>query len=227
MEKASQRPASGTNNGPASDDDRNPNPNTNTNSNSTARDNMVKDDGKTKTGKKTLWVDVQKCFNCGKHGHRLPKCTQCSQAFYCDSDCQRKHWQKHKPVCRAAVAALARHATRERLARAVRTKGKEEVEGGDQDDLCVICQAKPVDPVEVSWILMHICRIWWGLLAVHVLTHGASCSLTCVFATPLLATAPVWPRVLQVVHGGAAPQRRGQVMPPLPQAAPARAGSAV
>ena len=164
MEKASQRPASGTNNGPASDDDRNPNPNTNTNSNSTARDNMVKDDGKTKTGKKTLWVDVQKCFNCGKHGHRLPKCTQCSQAFYCDSDCQRKHWRKHKPVCRAAVAALARHATRERLARAVRKKGKEKVEGGDQDDLCVICQAKPVDPVEVSWILlMHVSNLVGGV----------------------------------------------------------------
>ena len=48
--------------------------------------------------------------------------------------------------------ALARHATRERLARAVRKKGKEKVEGGDQDDLCVICQAKPVDPVEVRGI---------------------------------------------------------------------------
>ena len=53
-------------------------------------------------------------------------------------------------MCRAAVAALARHARRERLARAVREMGKEKVEGGEEDELCVICQEKPVDPVEVS-----------------------------------------------------------------------------
>ena len=78
--------------------------------------------------KKTLWVTVFKCFQCGKRGHKLPKCTQCSQAYYCNADCQRKHWKTHKPVCRAAVAAMARLATRERLARAVREKGKDEVE---------------------------------------------------------------------------------------------------
>ena len=105
---------------------------------------------KNKTGKKTLWVDVHKCFECGKHGHNLPKCRQCSQAYYCDSDCQRKHWRKHKPVCQAAVAALARRATRERLARAVREKGGKQVKGAEEDGLCVICLAKPVDPVEVS-----------------------------------------------------------------------------
>ena len=39
---------------------------------------------------------------------------------------------------------------RERLARAVREKGADKVEGAEEDTLCVICQAKPVDPVEVS-----------------------------------------------------------------------------
>ena len=53
-------------------------------------------------------------------------------------------------MCRAAVAALARRAHRERLARAVRAKGKDNVEGAEEDDLCVICQDRPVDPVEVS-----------------------------------------------------------------------------
>ena len=79
--------------------------------------------------------------------YNLPRCTQCAQAYYCNAACQRKHWRKHKPVCRAAVAALARHATR---ARAVREKGREKVEGAEEDALCVICQAEPVDPVEVS-----------------------------------------------------------------------------
>ena len=140
-------------NGPASDDnssnscrsDRSHKPRDGT------KPNTVKD-GKKKTtgGKKTMWVEVQKCFNCGKHGHNLPRCRQCSQAYYCDSDCQRKHWRKHKPVCRATVAALARRAMRERLARAVREKGADKVEGAEEDTLCVICQAKPVDPVEVS-----------------------------------------------------------------------------
>ena len=99
---------------------------------------------------KTLWVTVFKCFQCGKRGHKLPKCTQCSQAYYCNADCQRKHWKTHKPVCRAAVAAMARRATRERLARAVRDKGKDKVEHSADDDLCVICQDMTVDAVEVS-----------------------------------------------------------------------------
>ena len=77
---------------------------------------IVKSDGEEKKkqtdGKKTMWVTVFRCFHCGKHGHNLPKCRQCAQAYYCDSDCQRKHWRKHRPVCIAAVAALARHAPR-------------------------------------------------------------------------------------------------------------------
>ena len=111
----------------------------------------VKSDGKKMSGgKKTLWVTIFRCFHCGKHGHNLRRCSQCAQAYYCDADCQRKHWRKHRPVCRATVAALARRATRERLARAVREEGADSVEGAEEDTLCVICQAKPVDPVEVS-----------------------------------------------------------------------------
>ena len=135
---------SSTGNGPVSDGaDAQPN--------SSATNRKVKqDEKKTKTGKKPDWVTVYRCFHCGKHGHNLPKCRQCAQAYYCDADCQRKHWPKHRPVCRAAVAALARRATRERLARAVRAKGKDNVEGAEEDELCVICLDKPVDPVEVS-----------------------------------------------------------------------------
>ena len=117
-----------------------------------------KSDGSNKTGKgkpplgdrKVPWVTIFRCYECGKHGHNLRRCSQCAQAYYCDADCQREHWRRHKPVCRAAVAALARCAARERLARAIREKGADKVEGAEEDALCVICQAKPVDPVEVS-----------------------------------------------------------------------------
>ena len=139
---------SATANGPASDDSSSANSSTTAPQQQAADRND--DDGKKKTGTKTLWVTVFRCFHCGKHGHNLPKCRQCAQAYYCNADCQRKHWRKHKPVCRAAVAALAHRATRERLARAVREKGKKNVKGAEKDELCVICLEKPVDPVEVS-----------------------------------------------------------------------------
>ena len=144
------RPNRTANGPPASDDS---STNASTRDGGAAEQPIVKDVAKKKKNindKKSLWVTVFKCFQCGKRGHKLPKCTQCSQAYYCNADCQRKHWKKHKPVCRAAVAALARRATRERLARAVREKGKDKVEHSGDDELCVICQDTTVDPVEVS-----------------------------------------------------------------------------
>ena len=36
-----------------------------------------------------------------------------------------------------------------RLARAVREKGKDKVEDGEDDALCVICLGPPVDPIQV------------------------------------------------------------------------------
>ena len=51
------------------------------------------------------------------------------------------------------MAAKADDARRERLARAVREKGKDKVEGGEDDALCVICLGPPVDEIEVRWLL--------------------------------------------------------------------------
>ena len=59
------------------------------------------------------------------------------------------------------MAARADDARRERLARAVREKGKHKVEGGEDDALCVICLGLPVDPVVVrafSWLELRVAR---------------------------------------------------------------------
>ena len=102
------------------------------------------------------WVDLFTCFHCGKEGRSPPlrRCSQCEIAYYCSKTCQRGHWKQHKAACIAAVAAKAEDARRERLARAVREKGKGKVEGGEDDTLCVICLGPPVDAVVVrgcSW----------------------------------------------------------------------------
>ena len=105
--------------------------------------------GPTKTLVK--WVDLFTCFHCGKEGRSPPlrRCSQCEIAYYCSKTCQRGHWKQHKAACIAAVAARADDARRERLARAVREKGRDEVEGGEDDALCVICLGPSVDPVMV------------------------------------------------------------------------------
>ena len=76
-------------------------------------------------------------------------CTQCEEAYYCDPECERAHAKVHSPVCVATVTAKALHAHRVRLARDVREKGKANVEGGKEDDLCVICMEPPEDEVKV------------------------------------------------------------------------------
>ena len=110
--------------------------------------------GKTKQAgtKPVLWVDLFRCFHCQTEGRSPPlrKCSQCEIAFYCSKACQRGHWKVHKAACIAAVAAKAQDATRQRLARAVRAKGKEKVERAADDALCVICLGPPVDAVQVS-----------------------------------------------------------------------------
>jgi len=103
-----------------------------------------------------MWVTIFKCFNCGKHGHNLVKCGRCEETYYCDRKCQIAHAKAHAKVCVATVTAKAQRAHRERIARAVREGGKEKVEGGEEDELCVICQSKPVNAVQVSGL----CVCW-------------------------------------------------------------------
>ena len=76
-------------------------------------------------------------------------CNQCGEAYYCDRDCERAHAEAHAKVCVATVTAKAQDAHRVRLARAVREKGKDKVDGAEEDSLCVICQSTPVNPIQV------------------------------------------------------------------------------
>ena len=79
----------------------------------------------------------------------------------------KAHWKIHKPACIAAVAAKAQDATRQRLARAVRERGKGKVKGGEDDAMCVICYGPPVDPVEVS-VCVSVCVGGYGRKFLHV-----------------------------------------------------------
>ena len=57
------------------------------------------------------------------------------------------------------MAAKAEDARRERLARAVREKGKDKVKGAEDDAVCVICFGPPVDAVEVGGCAFGVG--WW------------------------------------------------------------------
>ena len=43
--------------------------------------------------------DCGSCPVCGKIAET--KCTGCRQIYYCNRECQKKHWKKHKPECKA------------------------------------------------------------------------------------------------------------------------------
>lgn len=40
------------------------------------------------------------CAACGRKSEQPPSCSRCKLAYYCDSDCQRSHWDQHKSECR-------------------------------------------------------------------------------------------------------------------------------
>ena len=71
------------------------------------------------------------CCHCGKSGAKLLTCGQCHRARYCDRECQRRDWKRHRRACRAAVAAEATRATRAREATAAaRAAGGRPAAGG-------------------------------------------------------------------------------------------------
>jgi hypothetical protein len=46
-------------------------------------------------------LSLHACSACGStDGYKLA-CTRCKAVWYCNIDCQRADWRKHKVVCRA------------------------------------------------------------------------------------------------------------------------------
>jgi TPR repeat protein len=49
---------------------------------------------------------TQCCADCGVEGDSLKMCKACMHARYCNAECQKKHWPKHKAACKERVAEL-------------------------------------------------------------------------------------------------------------------------
>jgi len=48
----------------------------------------------------THWsVILAHCAACGEHNERLLSCGRCFTVAYCSTDCQKRHWLKHKSAC--------------------------------------------------------------------------------------------------------------------------------
>jgi len=46
------------------------------------------------------------CSKCGKESDTLKKCTACKCVWYCDKDCQNRHWKEHKKECKVIKKEL-------------------------------------------------------------------------------------------------------------------------
>lgn len=41
----------------------------------------------------------KRCENCQKQDLNFKVCSRCRQAYYCDPECQKAHYPRHKQVC--------------------------------------------------------------------------------------------------------------------------------
>ncbi len=40
-----------------------------------------------------------RCRHCSSESEKLKKCSQCKLVSYCNNDCQKKDWVRHKVIC--------------------------------------------------------------------------------------------------------------------------------
>eukprot|EP00040_Diaphanoeca_grandis_P015157 m.77136 g.77136 ORF g.77136 m.77136 type:complete len:100 (-) comp24981_c0_seq3:542-841(-) len=57
---------------------------------------------KVETITKEVEVNVDDCAACGK-ADAESRCSGCRTVKYCNRDCQRSHWKKHKKLCKLPV----------------------------------------------------------------------------------------------------------------------------
>ena len=50
-------------------------------------------------------ISISKCVACNKVSDSLKKCGGCNQVKYCNRNCQRSHWSKHKKECKQLAAS--------------------------------------------------------------------------------------------------------------------------
>ena len=43
------------------------------------------------------------CSGCSVKQEGMLKCTNCLKSYYCNAECQRKDWERHKSFCQKAV----------------------------------------------------------------------------------------------------------------------------
>ena len=49
----------------------------------------------------------RKCSGCNQEKIGLKSCGGCREAWYCDKECQKKAWPKHKHLCRQVIATIS------------------------------------------------------------------------------------------------------------------------
>lgn len=61
----------------------------------------------TKSAKVTAYIlvsaEYKSCVSCGKIQKTIKRCGKCKNAFYCNAQCQRKDWPKHKGQCNTST----------------------------------------------------------------------------------------------------------------------------
>ena len=58
---------------------------------------------------------TRRCLSCWRATSGIKRCTGCKMVFYCNVNCQKRHWKAHRSVCRSAAARARARAEQELL----------------------------------------------------------------------------------------------------------------
>ena len=62
------------------------------------------------------------CNQCGTIKEHMSKCDGCNRAWYCDAECQLKHWATHRPQCDVCIQCATVLTKIQRCSRCKKTK---------------------------------------------------------------------------------------------------------